>query len=203
MQTFLPNPNFTLSARILDNKRLGKQRVEAKQIMEINLAIQNPTLWGIDYSNKKLFKYGNGYELGYDSVTGFYGHSTVKYYREKNKIPWENHPAVRMWRGYEIALAYYGATMCREWIKRGFKDTILDFFVHKYPPLMPDSSGVLGISQEYYPEWMKNIQVVYDFCYSHRANLMRKDPVFYGKYNWEFFGDYNVEPYKWNKEYWK
>lgn len=32
MQTFLPYPDFQMSARCLDNKRLGKQRVEAWQI---------------------------------------------------------------------------------------------------------------------------------------------------------------------------
>ena len=32
MQTFLPEPTFEASARCLDNMRLGKQRVEAKQI---------------------------------------------------------------------------------------------------------------------------------------------------------------------------
>jgi hypothetical protein len=33
MQTFLPHPCFVNSARALDNKRLGKQRVEAFQIL--------------------------------------------------------------------------------------------------------------------------------------------------------------------------
>lgn len=33
MQTFLPYDGFTESARVLDNKRLGKQRVETMQIM--------------------------------------------------------------------------------------------------------------------------------------------------------------------------
>lgn len=33
MQTFLPLPSFQDSAKILDNKRLGKQRVECKQIL--------------------------------------------------------------------------------------------------------------------------------------------------------------------------
>lgn len=33
MQTFLPFPDFDISARILDNKRLGKQRVETMQLM--------------------------------------------------------------------------------------------------------------------------------------------------------------------------
>ena len=34
MQTFLPYANFVLSAKVLDSKRLGKQRLEAKQIIE-------------------------------------------------------------------------------------------------------------------------------------------------------------------------
>jgi Pyrimidine dimer DNA glycosylase len=33
MQTFLPLPKFKDSAAVLDNKRLGKQRVECKQIL--------------------------------------------------------------------------------------------------------------------------------------------------------------------------
>jgi hypothetical protein len=33
MQTFLPYPNIWASAKCLDNKRLGKQRVECKQIL--------------------------------------------------------------------------------------------------------------------------------------------------------------------------
>lgn len=32
MQTFLPVPDFTESAKILDYRRLGKQRIEAQQI---------------------------------------------------------------------------------------------------------------------------------------------------------------------------
>ena len=34
MQTFLPYPNFTVSAMCLDWRRLGKQRVEARQIQD-------------------------------------------------------------------------------------------------------------------------------------------------------------------------
>lgn len=34
MQTFLPFPNPTQTARVLDDKRLGKQRVEALQIAD-------------------------------------------------------------------------------------------------------------------------------------------------------------------------
>jgi hypothetical protein len=35
MQTFLPYPDFRKSAACLDNRRLGKQRVEALQILNI------------------------------------------------------------------------------------------------------------------------------------------------------------------------
>lgn len=40
MQTFLPYPDFKLSLASLDSKRLGKQRVEAKQIL---LALEGST----------------------------------------------------------------------------------------------------------------------------------------------------------------
>ena len=33
MQTFLPYPDFARSARVLDRKRLGKQRVETLQVL--------------------------------------------------------------------------------------------------------------------------------------------------------------------------
>lgn len=50
MQTFLPLPNFRQSAKCLDNKRLGKQRVECKQILLcLGIAIgehsPGPTRW--------------------------------------------------------------------------------------------------------------------------------------------------------------
>ena len=37
MQTFLPYPNIRKSLKVLDSKRLGKQRVEAHQILNILL----------------------------------------------------------------------------------------------------------------------------------------------------------------------
>ena len=35
MQTFLPYPDYTESAKVLDDKRLGKQRVEVIQIIDV------------------------------------------------------------------------------------------------------------------------------------------------------------------------
>ena len=36
---------------------------------------------------------------------------------------WVNHPATRMWRGYEQALLDYQDATCNEWLRRGYKDT--------------------------------------------------------------------------------
>ena len=41
MQTFLPYPQFELSARVLDRQRLGKQRVEALQILDALTGIKS------------------------------------------------------------------------------------------------------------------------------------------------------------------
>lgn len=71
MNTFLPYPSFRHSAACLDDKRLGKQRVETIQILRAHL------------------------DDGYG---------------------WQNHPAVRMWRGYSFQLAEYGIVICRELI---------------------------------------------------------------------------------------
>lgn len=44
MQTFLPYPDFESSAKVLDSKRLGKQRSEAKIL--IDTLLQRPTSSG-------------------------------------------------------------------------------------------------------------------------------------------------------------
>jgi hypothetical protein len=45
MQTFLPYRSFERSARCLDSKRLGKQRVEAYQILDIIYCKNASTSW--------------------------------------------------------------------------------------------------------------------------------------------------------------
>lgn len=46
MQTFLPLPDYQASAEVLDNKRLGKQRVETLQILKALLAEHEGTKYG-------------------------------------------------------------------------------------------------------------------------------------------------------------
>lgn len=150
MQTFLPYPDFQSSARILDLKRLGKQRIEALQILEINLTHK----YQQDLADELTIR------------------------------PWENHPAVLMWRGYEHALCMYGIEICNEWSIRGCIDTcrvkFMDYLQLADFTLPPD------------PHWIGNET----FHLSHQSNLLRKDPQHYGAF---FKGIPNDLPYMWPK----
>lgn len=136
MQTFLPYADFPMSARSLDNRRLGKQRVETLQILN---ALTNPN----------------------------YG--------------WQNHPAVKMWRGHVASLVVYGLAICDEWKRRGFNDTC----AAKIAAHMPDDC----ISAPP-PSWLGNAE----FHASHRSNLLRKEPEHYRQFNWIDGPD---KPYVW------
>lgn len=92
---------------------------------------------------------------------------------------WKNHPAVLMWTNYEDALVDYGLVICKEWKRRGFRDTcqnkikrFISFHVYDLPP------------------WIGNRA----FHASHRSNLLRKDPAHYGKFGWKEGPDL---PYVW------
>ncbi len=65
MQTFLPHPNFERSARALDVKRLGKQRVECIQV------IRGLTREGYGWRNHPAVTMWRGYEeaLGRYAIT--------------------------------------------------------------------------------------------------------------------------------------
>jgi hypothetical protein len=129
MQTFLPYPDFTESAKVLDRLRLGKQRVECKQILMT---------------------------LNWES-TG-----------------WKHHPAVRMWKGHEAALAKYALAMCYEWAWRGYRDSLAEWFVSRL------EEGILPFCTHELPKWLGD-----DYIHSsHRAVLLYKDPEHYGQFGW-------------------
>jgi hypothetical protein len=138
MQTFMPYSDFTLSLNCLDYKRLGKQRVETKQLLN--------ALAGLTKG-------------------------------------WVNHPAAKMWRGHEAALARYGAISSRLWLERGYKDSLLPFF-EEQEKLWAEKTGIDK------PPWMGDERV----HASHRSNLLRKDKVFYGAYGWT---EPDTLPYLW------
>ena len=82
---------------------------------------------------------------------------------------WRNHPAVRMWRGYEAALLDYGAAICREWVELGRLDTVAGKLLDHARP---------GPSVD--PPWLGDPAL----HASHRSNLLRKDPEWYGRFGW-------------------
>ena len=136
MQTFLPLAGFRRSARVLDNRRLGKQRVECKQILR-----------------------------ALDVKVGL--HSAFS-------IGWRHHPAVLMWRDYPYSLCCYAIAVCDEWIGRGFRDSLLPQFEEAASRLYEAGCHTNR------PSWLGG----HDFHASHRSNLLRKDPVFYGQFGW-------------------
>lgn len=155
MQTFLPYKEFVKCAECLDNKRLGKQRVECKQIL---LALEVP----------------------------------VGEHKPKSSS-WRNHPAVKMWRGYEFILAQYSCFICAAWIGRGFKDKLMAEFVAVMRALQDQKSGPLSpilIGDWLSPPWLGS-DVLHA---SHRSNLLRKDKDHYGKFGWE---EPDCLPYFW------
>lgn len=130
MQTFLPYKKFSSSARVLDDKRLGKQRVETLQIMKALVTNEG----------------------------------------------WINHPVTKMWRGHEYTLLSYQKAICDEWaIDRGFTDTCLDKTIDLFNQL-PDDKRLPNIVP-----WIG----LKRFHSRHRANLLRKDPIHYGRFGWK------------------
>lgn len=91
---------------------------------------------------------------------------------------WPNHPASKMWRGYEAALAQYIFIGLRVLQQRGL------FYPHHFAEVEPYLKKIK------YPKWLGND----DFHASHRSNLLRKDPVWYGQFGWT---ESNDRPYIW------
>jgi len=94
MQTFLPYPSFRKSLKCLDYRRLGKQRVEAFQLL-----CANGDEWALATRTKRTGKT--------DTPKG-----------------WINHPAAVMWRQYGLALRQYYNDCIDEWVRRGYNNTM-------------------------------------------------------------------------------
>jgi hypothetical protein len=92
---------------------------------------------------------------------------------------WVNHPAAKMWSGYENALVHYGVAICDEWIRRGYKDTCREKIM-----------AYLKVGGEQTPRWLGKESI----HASHRSNLLRKNAEFYGQYGWAEPDDL---PYDW------
>ena len=128
MQTFLPYADIYKSVSCLDYRRLGKQRVEAYQILR--------------------------------SLTD-------------ESYGWKNHPAVKMWDGYEQALILYMNACISEWVNvRGYKNSM---------------KCLNTVSNAEFPPWFGDEAI----HASHRSNLLRKDSKWYGQFGWSEPNDIN------------
>jgi hypothetical protein len=92
---------------------------------------------------------------------------------------WSNHPAVKMWRGYEWSLYTYIQEMVKEWKRRGFKSTIGDkatktFLVFNKRPLTLE-----------HPDWLEDMRTSDSVTSSHRLALLVKDYEWYSQFGWE------------------
>jgi hypothetical protein len=132
MQTFITHVDFNISASHLDNKRLNKQLLEGRQILDV-LATRR-------------------------TVGG-----------------WVNHPAVRMWHGYERIFYKYLVAIKDECVKRGISTEknwqAIEELMRK---------GKYNFSpNEINPWWLTDPSMAVRITQSHRANLYKKDPEYY------------------------
>lgn len=131
MQTFLPCYDVLQSLQVLDNKRLGKQRVESWQIINTN---------------------------------------------ESQSKAWKHHPAVLMWADYPDALKIYYNLSLSIWASRGYQNVKLQPF--EQFDLSDVGLNILFFDPTICPKWFGDKRL----HLSHQSNLLRKDPVYYGKF---------------------
>jgi hypothetical protein len=94
---------------------------------------------------------------------------------------WSNHPAVKMWRGHEMALYLYIQAMVAEWKKRGYKSTIADKAKATMSTalklgLLPDTACN--------PFWISSSETFSEVAASHRLALLSKDYEWYSQFKW-------------------
>ena len=135
MQTFLPQIDYYVSAKILDSKRLNKQILEGYQILNV---------------------------LSGKSKTG----------------GWRNHPAVLMWKGYEHGLWNYIDAMVYEAKYRGIKTENNERNLNNLKDLCWEDWG------NEVPHYFQNNNILIKIVTTHRANLFKKDPLFYAPFQY-------------------
>lgn len=91
------------------------------------------------------------------------------YNPHKARKGWVSHPAVRMWRGHQAALALYGRAVCLEWLARGYRDNVCLSQISEYI----ERHG--GNYAAPLPPWWGDARI----HLSHKSNLIRKAPEHY------------------------
>lgn len=99
---------------------------------------------------------------------------------------WRNHPAVLMWKGYETGLWSYIQHMIKEAKVRGIKTINNE---NNLNDLKAKCSGRWGKTP---PSFWLNDNKVMRITTTHKANLFKKDPIYYIKYQYAESSPYNV-----------
>lgn len=187
VNTFLVCFDFKKSAAILDYKRLGKQRVEAQQVLNLLLQIRYiadelklsypttsiewksfvKTIKTATKENTWIWSSKNKNACIYDDKLNIDDYKVVK-------LGFCHHPLLMMWWNYEDALKYYINCHIEEWIKRGYKNNMQ---IHE----LPDNIDL--------PWWTADDK----FHKCHQAALLSKDQNYYSKY----FDDIEFNEYWW------
>jgi hypothetical protein len=94
---------------------------------------------------------------------------------------WSNHPAVKMWKGHEMALYLYIQAMVAEWKRRGYKSTIGD--KAKATITVAMELGLLS-SAATNPHWISSSRTFSEVAASHRLALLNKDYEWYSQFKW-------------------
>jgi hypothetical protein len=177
VNTFLVDEDFRESAKKLDNRRLGKQRVEAYQILNLIeniriLSVQSGIRCMGDFQvfireikkwyQKKPFVYILSGEFLIEHLKQGDEHEewnknkiTVETGERVIKMGFCNHPIVEMWFGYEDALKEYIDSHIDEWKARGYKNTMKRY-------------GVKGGEKPVWCSWKK-------FHDNHKGALINKE----------------------------
>jgi len=171
VNTFLVYPlPFSRTFKKLDFKRLGKQRVEALQILNVLTKLESVSLEDMPCHQDKIREF---IHRCYWHTNALVTYKTI----EKKNLGFVNHPAVHMWIGYTDALKQYINECIAEWISRGYKNTMV---IYDLPHDIE------------YPYWINSIPL----HKSNMASLYRKDKDIYSSFH-KRLGAYEHRGYIW------
>jgi hypothetical protein len=159
MQTFLPYPDFIQSAKCLDYKRLGKQRVESKQILDILNGDSKSNAW----KNHPAVLMWKGYE------------HELQVYHDIMICEW-------IYRGYKNNMKLFNEAIC-DYYESYHKDKLfINYYTEcdqRIDEYRQKRRFPLDTFHYRIPKWITN-----EFCSYHRATLLYKNPEWYSQFGW-------------------
>lgn len=166
VNTFLVCSSFEESARALDKRRLGKQRVEAFQLLKILRTLEEMcVLEGLEVSDIPTADTDPTKTKRKHFVQQMRS-AFMKRNPERKRPPgWWSHPALLMWIGHRRALEHYLAVHIRQWIERGYNNTMV----------IPDDHCLKTVK---FPTWVNDAA----FHKTHRQSLFKKEPESYPQF---------------------